>query len=451
MELSAADLKLAVDTVWTLLAGCLVFWMGTGFAMLEAGLARAKHTTNVLAMNYGVLAVSALAFWAIGFGLMFADGNAVVGLGGFFPSFTGDTSIFSSLAWSTIPASAKFFFQLAFADAAASIVSGIVAERMKFSAYMLFSVLLIGILYPIAGHWAWGGGFLSKLSIPFQDFAGSTIVHSVGGWCCLTGTILLGPRIGKFVNGKARSFPAHNLSLATLGTLILWMGWFGFNAGSTMAADARAMSHVMATTMLAGAAGMTSAMALSYRYRKNADLGVMLNGTLAGLVAITAGCNAVSMIGAVCIGLLSGALCYAAGPAFDKLRLDDPVGALSVHLVNGVFGTLAVGLFATKAGSVGSFDGLFYGGGTALLWSQIVGVASVGAFMVAGSAVCWLLVKMALGGLRVPASVELEGLDMHQHGALAYVHIDVDDLARDDVPSAKTIAKTIIEETVLTR
>ncbi len=426
MELTAADLKLAIDTVWTVLAGCLVFWMGTGFAMLEAGLARAKHATNVLAMNYGVLAVSALAFWAVGFGLMFADGNAAVGLGGFFPSFTGDTSIFSSLAWSSIPASAKFFFQLAFADAAASIVSGIVAERMKFSAYMFFSILLVGILYPIAGHWAWGGGFLSKLTVPFQDFAGSTIVHSIGGWCCLTGTIILGPRIGKFVNGKARSFPAHNLSLATLGTLILWMGWFGFNAGSTMAGDAAAISHVMATTMLAGAAGMTSAMFLSYYYRKHGDLGVMLNGTLAGLVAITAGCNAVSMAGSVTIGLISGILCYAAGPLFDKLKLDDPVGALSVHLVNGVFGTLAVGLFATKAGSVGSYDGLFYGGGLALLTTQFIGVISVGAFIVLGSTICWLIVKTVLGGLRVPASVELAGLDMHQHGALAYVHTDDD-------------------------
>jgi Amt family ammonium transporter len=423
MELTTADLKLAIDTVWTLLAGCLVFWMGTGFAMLEAGLARAKHTTNVLAMNYAVLAVSALVFWGIGFGLLFAEGNEYMGMGGFFSSFNNET-IFSSLSWSGIPLSAKFFFQLAFADATASIVSGIVAERMKFSAYMLFCILLVGILYPIAGHWAWGGGFLSTMAVPFQDFAGSTIVHSIGGWCCLTGTIILGPRIGKFVNGKARSFSAHNLSLATLGTLILWMGWFGFNAGSTMAGDAKAISHIMTTTMLAGAAGMTSAMFLSFMLRKHGDLGVMLNGTLAGLVAITAGCNAVSMVGAVCIGLLSGLLCYAAGPVFDKLKLDDPVGALSVHLVNGVFGTIAVGLFATKANSVGTYDGLFYGGGFDLLWSQLVGVACVGLFILLGSTVCWWAVKMVLGSLRVPEHVELEGLDMHQHGALAYVHAD---------------------------
>ncbi len=428
MEITTADLKLALDTVWTLLAGCLVFWMGTGFAMLETGLARAKHTVNVLAMNYAVLAVSALAFWAVGFGLMFGGGNEYAGLSGFFPSFIDDAPIFASLGWSTIPVAAKFFFQLAFADAAASIVSGIVAERMKFAAYMLFCILLVGVIYPIAGHWAWGGGFLSMLAIPFQDFAGSTIVHSIGGWSCLTGTLILGARIGKFgPDGKARSFPAHNLSLATLGTLILWMGWFGFNAGSTMAGDAKAISHVMATTMLAGSAGMTSALALSYLLRKNADLGVILNGTLAGLVAITAGCNAVSMVGALCIGVISGILCYGAGPLFDKLRVDDPVGALSVHLVNGVFGTFAVGLFATKAGSVGAFDGLFYGGGTALLITQITGIAAVGAFTVVGSTLCWYLVKLVLGGLRVPAEVELAGLDLHQHGALAYVHYEEED------------------------
>lgn len=432
MDPTTADLKLAIDTVWTLLAGCLVFWMGTGFAMLETGLARAKHSVNVLAMNYAVLAVSAIAFWAIGFGLMFGGGTPLLGLSGFFPSFVGDAPIFASLGWSVVPVAAKFFFQLAFADAAASIVSGIVAERMKFSAYMLFSIVLVGVIYPIAGHWAWGGGFLSTLAIPFQDFAGSTIVHSIGGWSCLTGTLILGARLGKFgKDGKARTFPAHNLSLATLGTLILWMGWFGFNAGSTMAGDAKAISHVMATTMLAGSAGMTSALLLSIMLKKNADLGVILNGTLAGLVAITAGCNAVSMVGALSIGLISGVLCYAAGPIFDKLRVDDPVGALSVHLVNGVFGTFAVGLFATKAGSVGTFDGLFYGGGFALLWTQIIGIASVGAFTVVASAFCWYALKIILGGLRVPREVELAGLDLHQHGAAAYVHIDV--LEEDEI------------------
>ncbi len=455
MELTLESLKAGLDTVWVILAGCLVFWMGTGFSMLEAGLARVKHATNVLAMNYAVLAASALAFWTVGFGLMFSDGNDFVGLAGFLPSLMSGSPVFKSLDWSTVPPAAKFFFQLAFADAAASIVSGIVAERMKFSAYMFFSVLLIGILYPITGHWAWGGGFLSKLAIPFQDFAGSTIVHSVGGWACLTGTLFLGARIGKFdTKGKPRAFAAHNLSLATLGTLILWMGWFGFNAGSTMGADAAAIAHTAATTMLAGAAGMASAMLL-YKFRRSVwDVGMMLNGTLAGLVAITAGCNAVSMAGSIAIGLVSGVLCYAAGPLFDKLHLDDPVGAMSVHLVNGVWGTLAVGLFATKAASVGAYDGLFYGGGTALLATQAIGVLAVGAFTVAGSSVCWFAVKTVLGGLRVSTVSELEGVDKQQHGAWAYdLEADTDDtdLIPAMAPTLDILTQTKVGEVAMAR
>jgi Amt family ammonium transporter len=416
-------LKVAIDTVWTVIAAGLVFWMCAGFAMIEAGFSRSKHCLHVLAMNYAVVAIVALGYWAIGFGLMFSDGTPFMGLRGFFPSFETGLGSFKALEWTAIPLAAKFFFQLVFADTAATIVSGTVAERMKFSAYMLFSVFMVTVLYPIVGHWAWGGGFLSTLAIPFQDFAGSTAVHSVGGWAALTGAIVVGARIGRFdENGKAQPMRAHNMSMATLGALILWLGWFGFNAGSTMAADAHAIAHIVSTTMLAGAAGMTSAMLASMAWTKKADVGAILNGTLAGLVAVTAGCNAVSMAGALIIGLIAGILCYIAGFAFERLGVDDPVGALPVHLVNGIFGTLAVGLFATKAGSVGSYDGLFYGGGFSLLVSQIIGVVSVGAFMIPASMFCWQIVKIVLGGLRVESSVELDGLDEHEHGAPAYIH-----------------------------
>ena len=425
MELSADALKVSLDTVWVLLATVLIFWMCAGFAMIEAGFARVKHTVHVLAMNYAVVAIVTLGFWAVGFGLMFGNGSPFMGLSGFAPSLLpSEDALFQALSWTSVPLAAKFLFQMVFADTAATIVSGTVAERMKFSAYLLFSVFMVAFLYPITGHWIWGGGFLSQLAVPFQDFAGSTAVHSVGGWAALTGTLLVGPRLGRFrSDGTAVAMPAHNLSIATLGALILFMGWFGFNAGSTMAADASAIAHIAMTTMLGGAAGMASALVYSW-VRGKPDLGLILNGTLAGLVAVTAGCNAISAMGAMSIGLIAGVLCAVAGPLFEKMRIDDPVGALPVHVVNGVWGTLAVGLFATKTGSVGAFDGLLYGGGTALLTSQIIGAATVGAFMLAASAVCWLVVK-AVTGLRVPMAVEIDGLDDHEHGSTAYIlHVE---------------------------
>jgi Amt family ammonium transporter len=258
------------------------------------------------------------------------------------------------------------------------------------------------------------------MTVPFQDFAGSTVVHSVGGWASLVGAIMVGARLGKFdENGKPRLIGGHNMTIATLGTLILWLGWFGFNPGSTLAAQGSSIAHVTVTTMMAASAGLASSMILSWMRTGKADLGVILNGTLAGLVAITAGCNAVSVTGSVLIGLIAGVLCTFAGPLIEKLRIDDPVGALSVHLVNGIWGTLAVGLFATKAGSVGTFDGLFYGGGTALLTSQLIGVLCIGGFTVAGSVIFWFLVKAILG-LRVPAHSEVQGIDLEEHGGIAY-------------------------------
>ena len=458
MDLSLDTLKSSLDTVWVLYTGALVFWMAAGFALVEAGFCRAKHCVHVLAMNYAVVAVSSLGFFVLGFGLMFGNGNGFAGLTGFLPSFIDDAPLFESLKWATIPVAAKFFFEMVFADTAATIVSGTIAERGKFAGYMLFSILMVTVLYPVTGHWAWGGGWLSTLSTPFQDFAGSTIVHSVGGWAALIGAIMVGPRIGKFnKDGTANAMRPHNMSLATLGTFILWLGWFGFNPGSTLAADGRAIAHITSTTMLAGSAGLIGAMLMSWWFQKKPDLGMILNGTLAGLVAITAGCNAVSMTGAIMIGLAAGIFVFLSVFGIEKLKIDDPVGAVSVHLVNGIWGTLAVGLFATKAASVGTFDGLFYGGGFALLTSQLIGVASVGAYMIVAGTACWYLVKVVLGGLRVTPMVEFEGMDLGEHGMIAYEledgHImDVNASAMETFTSAaKEVARKVKPEAVYTK
>jgi Amt family ammonium transporter len=304
----------------------------------------------------------------------------------------------------------KFFFQLVFAGTAATIVSGAVAERIKFVSFIAFSFVLVALIYPVAGHWAWGGGFLATAG--FKDFAGSTVVHSVGGWAALTGVLVLGPRAGKYRNGKVHPIPGHNLSLATLGTFILWLGWFGFNPGSTMAADVNAIGLVALNTNMAAAAGCLAATALAWLVLGKPDLSMILNGTLAGLVAITAPCAFVGTGSSVVIGALAGVLVVGAVLFFDRVKVDDPVGALSVHLVNGVFGTVAVGLFATEGG-------LFFGGGLAQTLAQLKGVAAVGGFTLLASAAAWMLVKATLG-VRVSAQEELEGLDTGEHGMEAY-------------------------------
>ena len=422
MELTLPDLKIALDTTWVLLTAFLVFWMNAGFALVESGLCRVKNCVNVLAKNYVVFAVSSIAFWAVGFGLMFGNGNPLVGMTGFFPSLVNGSSSFSALDWTVVPMSAKFFFQLVFAGTAATIVSGAVAERIKFGAFIVFSVFMTAFLYPVAGHWIWGGGFLSTLATPFHDFAGSSVVHSIGGWAALTGAIILGPRLGKFAaDGSARTLRGHSMTSATLGGLILWLGWFGFNPGSTMAADGNAIAHIALTTNLAAAAGTITGMLTSWWMQKKPDLGMIINGTLAGLVAVTAGCDAVSLAGALAIGAIAGSLAVFSVFMFEKLRVDDPVGALSVHLVNGVWGTLAVGLFATTEGSVFTgANGLLYGGGVGLLASQALGVAAVGGFVAIASAAAWFAIQ-AIIGLRVSAVEELEGLDVGEHAMPAYV------------------------------
>lgn len=399
---TTTELKLIADTVWLLICGMLVFFMNTGFAMLEAGLCRAKNAVNILSKNIIVFAMASLSFWMIGWGLMYGAGNSFIGMNDFFLSVPGGEG--------EVPKLAQFFFQLVFAATAATIVSGAVAERIKYPSFFVFAFLLVAMIYPVSGHWTWGGGWLSELG--FADFAGSTIVHSVGGWAALTGAIILGPRLGKYSESGMRPIPGHSQSMATLGMFILWLGWFGFNPGSQLAADADPIAHIMVTTNMAAAAGVVGATLVTYFTLGKPDISMAINGALAGLVSVTAGCDGVSVTGAVIIGLLAGILVVYSVIFFDKVKVDDPVGAISVHLVNGIWGTLAVGLFNTESG-------LFYGGGTGQLVSQVIGIVSIGAYTAIVSAILWTAIK-AVMGLRVSSEEEYEGLDLSEHGMEAY-------------------------------
>ena len=445
-----SSLRIGVDTVWVLVAAMLVFFMNAGFALVESGLARAKNTVNILAKNFIVFAASTLSFWAIGWGLMFGDGSPWLGLNGLFFASGADNSpalgeayaamnpfssaryegVYSALNWTPIPFWAKFFFQLVFAGTAATIVSGAVAERIRFMSFLVFSFLLVAFVYPVTGHWIWGGGILGAapggggvagLFGNFRDFAGSTVVHSVGGWAALTGAIILGPRLGKYrADGKVKPILGHNMTSAALGVLVLWLGWFGFNPGSTMSAgNGTAIAHVLVNTNMAAATGSLGALLVSWWLLKKPDLSMILNGCLAGLVAITAPCAFVNIAAGALIGLVAGALVVFAVLMFDRLRVDDPVGALSVHLVNGVWGTLALGLFyndriATDVAALAT--GLSRG---AQFVAQLKGVLLVGVFVVAVSSALWLAIK-AVMGLRVSREEELMGLDIGEHGNEAY-------------------------------
>ncbi len=422
--------KVALDTVWTLITAFLVFFMNLGFALVESGFCRAKNTTNILAKNYIVFAVSSVAFLLTGFGLMFSDGNGLFGTSGIWfltgadnSPATGDTyqGVYSALNWTGTPLLAKFFFQLVFAGTAATIVSGAVAERIKFASFFLFSFIMVGFVYPVAGHWIWGGGWLAKLGM--LDFAGSTVVHSIGGWAAFAGIVMLGPRIGKYTKeGKPVAIPGHSMTSATIGVFVLWFGWFGFNPGSTMAADWASIAHIATTTNTAAATASISALLTAWWLLGKPDLGMTLNGGLAGLVAITAPCAFVSVASSFAIGIMAGALVVGSVLFFDRVGVDDPVGALSVHMVNGVFGTLALGLFADPtvcpAASVAK-PGLLLGGGLAQLLPQAMGVVAVGAFVFLVGLIGWAIIKVVVG-LRVSADEELEGLDIGEHGNYAY-------------------------------
>lgn len=421
------DMKIVVDTIWVLITAKMVFFMNLGFAMVESGFARMKNCVNILSKNFIVFAVSSLGFLLLGWGLMFGDGNPLVGLKGLWFLAGADNSpatgsayqgVYSAISWTGVPLFAKFFFQLVFCGTAATIVSGAVAERIKYKSFILFSFIMTMFIYPIVGHWIWGGGWLAAKGM--FDFAGSTVVHSVGGWAALAGVLLLGPRFGKYSNGRINPIPGHNLSLATLGTFVLWFGWFGFNPGSTMMADPMAISHVAVTTNTAAAAAIMSSTIISWIILGKPDLGMTLNGCLAGLVAITAPCAFVSIASSIIIGLVAGILVVLAVIGFDKLRIDDPVGALSVHLVNGIFGTLCVGLFAQdKIVGVATGSGLFFGGGAKLLSAQLTGIIACGAYTFIVALIAWGILKATMG-IRVSLQEEIEGLDIGEHGNAAY-------------------------------
>lgn len=395
------ELKIVLDSIFLLIASVLVIFMNAGFGMLETGFCRQKNAVNILSKNLIVFALATIIYWAIGYGLMYGEGNPFIGLQGFF--FGGDGTPYGDDNYpQAVPAAISFLFQVAFAATAATIVSGAVAERIRYDAFLIFSVLLVGISYPITGHWLWDGGWLSDLG--FHDFAGSTIVHSVGGWAALTGAFILGPRTGKYVENRVNAIPGHNMSIATLGCLILWIGWFGFNPGSELAATAN-VPYIALTTNLSAAAGGMTATFTSWIKDDKPDLSMTINGILAGLVGITAGCDAVSYWAAVVIGAIAGILVVYSVGFFDNiLKIDDPVGATSVHLVCGIWGTLAVGIFAA-----GEYN----------ILNQIIGIVSIGVFTVAFSGAAWFALKSTIG-IRVTEEEEYEGLDIGEHGMEAY-------------------------------
>jgi Amt family ammonium transporter len=425
---TAEELTVALDTIWVLLTASLVFFMNLGFALVESGFCRAKNTVNILSKNFIVFAISCLAFYVVGWGLMFGNGSGLIGLEGLFTLTGSDNSpatgdaymgAYKSIAWTGIPLYAKFFFQLVFAGTAATIVSGAVAERIKYLSFVLFSFCLVAFVYPITGHWIWGGGWLA--SAGFWDFAGSTVVHSVGGWAALAGVIVLGPRLGKYgADGRVHPIPGHSMTSGVIGCFVLWLGWFGFNPGSTMAADGSAISHVFMTTNTAAFMALLVATTLNWLWDGKPDLGMSVNGCLAGLVAITAPCAFVTVNAALIIGAVAGVIVVCAVKAMDALKLDDPVGAIPVHLCNGVFGTICVGLFAVdKITGAATGNGLFNGGGMTLLMAQIQGIVAVGVYTLVASFIFWYVIK-ALVGLRVGKDEEEEGLDIGEHGQVAY-------------------------------
>ncbi|HLG57197.1 MAG TPA: ammonium transporter [Vicinamibacterales bacterium] len=425
---TAEELTVAVDTIWVVLTASLVFFMNLGFALVESGFCRAKNTVNILSKNFIVFAISCLAFYLFGWGLMFGNGSGVLGSEGLFAlsgadnsPVTGDAYMgaYKSIAWTGVPLYAKFFFQLVFAGTAATIVSGSVAERTKYLSFIVFSFLLVAFVYPVTGHWIWGGGWLATAG--FWDFAGSTVVHSVGGWAALAGIIVLGPRLGKYgADGKVHPIPAHSMTSGVIGCFVLWLGWFGFNPGSTMAADGNAIAHIFMTTNTAAFMGLLSATALNWLWDSKPDLGMSINGCLAGLVAITAPCAFVTVNSALIIGLLSGLIVVCAVKLLDAMKLDDPVGAVPVHLFNGVFGTICVGLFAVdKITGAATGNGLFNGGGATLLIAQLKGIGAVAVYTLVASLVFWYVIKAVLG-LRVSKEEEEGGLDIGEHGQVAY-------------------------------
>ncbi len=418
-ESAAPPDKVALDTAWVLITAALVFFMQAGFALVEAGLQAARNVVNILMKNLMDFTIATVAFWVVGFGLMFGMGNSLFGRSGWL--LHGGNATFGSLSWTVVPLEAKFFFQLVFAGTAATIVSGAIGGRVKFTTYLVFSLAMTALIYPVIGHWIWGGGWLATRG--FFDFAGSTVVHAVGGWAALAGALVVGPRIGKYTrDGKPRAMPGHNMALAVLGVFILWLGWFGFNPGSTMALDATAIAHIFVTTNAAAATGALGAMAISWVMFRKPDASMTFNGVLAGLVAITAPCAFVGIGSAMLIGLVGGVLVVLAVVLIERVGVDDPVGAVAVHGVCGVWGTVSLGLFAAApwAGGDGAPGlGLFFGGGFAQLGIQVMGVVAASAVAFVLSYGLFFGLKVTVG-VRVTAAEEIEGLDTAEHGNEAY-------------------------------
>lgn len=414
------NITMIVDTLWVLLAAVLVFFMNLGFAAVESGFARSKNTVNILSKNFIVFAVSSLGFMLLGWGLMFGGDNPIVGTKNLFILGNANLDFYADTLTSNVPFWGKFFFQLVFCGTAATIVSGAVAERIKYISFIVFSFVLTIVIYPIIGHWIWGGGWLANLG--FLDFAGDSVVHSVGGWAALAGALILEPRHGKYdKKGKPQAIPGHNMSLAVIGLFVLWLGWFGFNPGSTMSfQNPSDVVHILVTTNTAAIAAVLTATATSWIFIGKPDLGMTINGCLAGLVGITGSCAYVSVTSSIIIGAIAGVIVVFSVLFFDRVKVDDPVGATSVHLVCGVFGTLCVGLFAQEGvTSLSTVNGLFYGGGLSLLGVEIIGILAVGAFVFVSSALVWFLLKKTIG-IRVSLKEEIAGLDIGEHGNSAY-------------------------------
>jgi Amt family ammonium transporter len=396
-----------VNNLWMMISTLLIFIMHLGFATLEAGLTRSKNTVNILFKNTLIPAMGILTYALVGFNLMYPGeeyAGAIFGFSGFglTPPTGWDTSAYNAgYTYFT-----DFIFQAMFAATAATIVSGAVAERMKLGPFLTFSLLYVGICYPIVGMWKWGGGFLNTLETPFHDFAGSTLVHTVGGWAALVGAFLLGPRLGKYTSTGMKAIPGHNLPMATIGVFLLWFGWFGFNGGSVLSADPGTVSRVFVTTSLAASTGAFGALLASFFQFKTYDITMVLNGILAGLVGITAGADQMGALDAIYIGGIGGVLVVYGVILFDKLKIDDPVGAIAVHLIGGIWGTLAVGVFGTLAG-------------WQQLLAQVIGIACVGLFCVSASWAIFFTLKRTVG-IRVDEKEELEGLDINEHQMRAY-------------------------------
>lgn len=396
-----------VDTLWVLIAGILVFFMQTGFAMVESGFTQAKNTANIIMKNFMDFGIGTLMFWFVGFSIMFGAGNGFFGTFEFFGNVAGDFGI---------PTYAFLFFQTTFAATAATIVSGAVAGRMKFGSYLIISLIITTVIYPISGHWVWGGGWLAELG--FVDFAGSSVVHGLGGFAALASAAILGPRIGKYnADGTANEIPGHSLIFGALGVFILWLGWFGFNPGSQLAAstveDIEAISLIFMTTNVAAAAGAVGAMLITMVKNGHADVGVTLNGALAGLVGITAGTAAVTPMSALFIGLISSVVVVFGLEFIEKtLKIDDPVGAISVHGLCGFTGTILVGLFAVDGG-------LFYGGGMSLLIVQVVGALAIAVWGFGSAFLLFKAIDVTVG-LRVSPEEEEQGLDLSEHQTDTY-------------------------------